>query len=268
MEFDKHGLKLATYVTPSDIRVTRSKLIATVPPSGTKWRSMLLQLTNLLRKLFLTRCPMYEKMAILCKALQEYPQSVIDTLPLSAKASILWIVHLQCRHFAQGFMYSGSPQGELLPAFTLMLNEITAGKIHMVSHAGVPHQLLAVKRTPPTPDDNFTPDPKKHKVTDQNKNKDQVQHPWNDKLKEALTAPLRAAKYPSLKQICRFCDLPERDPVVTATGKQCRAYLIFGTCRYGKKCRYAHDTCTDEQAEQILGKFKTFLEKPEDLGKN
>lgn len=268
MEFMAQYLQGATHITTADIKSTKTKLIAKVPENGTKWRNMLLQYTNLLLNLFHADSRMYVRMAQLCKALHRYDISILDALSITAKASILWIVHLQSRHYAQGKMYPNNPEGELLPAFEFMINEIQAGKIHQVSHAGVPAPLLAnsidKRKGDKDPLDNR--DPKKLKLTPGSE-KDKVQAPWNEKLKKLLAAPLRKANNPSLKQICRYCKLPENDPVVKAETNQCRAYLLFGKCRFGKTCRFSHDTATEDQADAILEKFQPFLNSPEELGK-
>lgn len=58
-----------------------------------------------------------------------------------AKASILWIIHLQARHFAQGKMYKNSLEGEFVPEFQFMYNHILSRAIHLISHAGLPKTL-------------------------------------------------------------------------------------------------------------------------------
>lgn len=269
MEFDNLGLMAATHITAEDVKTTREKLKAKIPEDGIKWLSMIMKLTNLLRCLFFTRCPLYERLAQTIKAIRNYPNHVIANLPLQAKAAIFWIIHLQCRHFAQGLMYLDSPQGELLPAFSFMITQISSAQIHMVSCASTPAQLLLTKRKDP-PGGPSNPKNKRQKEGDsltEESPPDRHQGPWNKMLKEQLAGPLKQANYPSMKQICRFCQLPENDTVVQATNKQCRQYLIFGRCRFGKKCRFAHETCSDEQATLILEKFKPFLEAPEEIGK-
>ena len=62
LEFDQQFLNDSSTITPMELKLTKQKLVATVPADGTKWKNMLLKFTNLLFVLFKGECPMYEKM--------------------------------------------------------------------------------------------------------------------------------------------------------------------------------------------------------------
>ena len=70
MEFNEQFITDSSNVTPTDLRSTKSKLVATVPTDGAKWKSMLLRFTNLLFVLFKGDCPLYLKMLDIAKALR------------------------------------------------------------------------------------------------------------------------------------------------------------------------------------------------------
>ena len=95
MEFDQQFITDSSTVTPNDLRASKQKLVAKVPQEGAKWKAMLLCFTSLLFVLFKGECPLYIKMLDIAKALQKYPSEVIEALPMHAKASVLWIIHLQ-----------------------------------------------------------------------------------------------------------------------------------------------------------------------------
>ena len=271
MEMDQHFLRESSTITPQDIKASKGKLQATIPTDGTKWKQIILRFTNLLLLLFKGDCPLYIKMLDIAKALRKYPTEVMQNLPMHAKASILWIIHLQSRHFAQGKMKSERPNEMCLPAFGLMYNQICSTAIHTVSVAGLPAKFESTPDTLPRknpaplpPKPNQEPPQKIPKLNHINKQ----EGPWHPKLKAALVGPLKTAGYPTLRDIARHCQLLRDDNVVPNVAKDaCRAWIIFGQCRYGKKCRFQHPTASDEQAEQILKKFEKFIQAPDQLKK-
>ena len=271
MELDQHFLRESSNVTPQDIKASKGKLQATVPTDGTKWKQIILRFTNLLLLLFKGDCPLYIKMLDIAKALRKYPLEVIQNLPMHAKASILWIIHLQARHFAQGKMKCERPYDMCLPAFGLMFNQICSTAIHTVSVAGLPAKFelptgsLSKKNANPPPEKPYHEPPTKiPRLTPTIKN----EGPWHPKLKAALAGPLKVAGYPTLRDIARHCQLLRDDNVVPNVNRDtCRAWILFGQCRYGKKCRFSHPTASDEQAEQILRKFEKFIQAPDQLKK-
>ena len=81
-------------------------------------------------------------------------------------ASMLWILHLQSRQFAQGHMIpNASGVVTVLPAFANMYNVICSSAIHQVSVAGLAAKLTS---SPPgkTPKDNVIPPGKKRKLNE------------------------------------------------------------------------------------------------------
>lgn len=51
--------------------------------------------------------------------------------------------HLQCRHFAEGKMFTGSKEGETLPCFSYLYNMMASGQAHQISYAALPAALTA-----------------------------------------------------------------------------------------------------------------------------
>ena len=138
MEFQSMYLHESSTVTPIDIKTAKAKLVASVPMDGFEYTKVLVRFKNLLFKLFSPSCSLYLKLLDLVNAIWRYRINIIHTLPLPAKASILWIIHLQARHFAQGNMDSSHHAQPILPAFSMIYNQVCAGAPHMVSIAGLP----------------------------------------------------------------------------------------------------------------------------------
>ena len=270
MEFTAAYLQASSAIAPSDIKSSKAKLLAKVPECSVKWLKVIKRFTNLLFLVFTPSSPLYRKCLKIIKALWEYPSEVIDHLPLHAKASILWILHLQSRHFAQGKMVPDESGNEVcLRAFEQMYHSICSANIHLVSVAGLPRKLTSPppsdkekrKTPPPKPDEDADATPKKKKKQDE--------QPWNAALKAALEAPLRVARSPGLSQIKTYCGLADGDPILPNTSsKDCRHYLLLGCCRYGAACRFTHGTATDAQATAALAKLEKFISAPDGLRGN
>jgi hypothetical protein len=263
MEFNQHLIGESTTTTPQDIKKATSKLTATLPETSEQWKQIILRFTNLLLALFKVECPLYLKLVDIVKAIRTYSHLTLEGLPRHAKASILWIIHLQARHFAQGKMDPANPLTMCLPAFSLMYNQIASAAIHTVSVAGLPARLDVNKKPHPhVPPNRPTPPDKKPRLTPNNK----VEGPWNPLLEAKLAQPMRVAGNPNLHEIARYCNLLREDNIVTNTKPgECRNYLMFGTCKFGKACRLTHNTATNEQAAQIIEKLETFITKPNEL---
>ena len=264
MEFTSTFLYESSTVTPSDVRSSKARLVAAVPESGVKWIQVLLRFTNLLYLVFSPSCPLYDKCIHMVKAICEYPTEVIDLLPHHPKAAILWILHLQARHFAQGKMTPNTAgEVDVLLVFNMMYNHICALAIHMVSVAGLPLQLDKEKGPTKRKGTDFlaeiNAESKKQKHEENSK-------PWNKLLQQALEGPLKVAKNPGLTQIKQYCGLAQGDPIVPDVSQdECRHFLLLGRCQFGKKCRFKHGTATDAQAKASIAKLEKFIQEPDGL---
>ena len=276
MEMQHTTLAESSIITPSDIRATKVKLVATVPASGAKWREVILKFTNLLFLIFKGEYPLYTKMLEISKVLNKYRLEVLDGLDIHPKASILWIIHKQARHFAQGKMTESDAPSSCLPEFSFMYNLILSQQIHMVSFAGLPLALTAQANNKRGADDlgsaslggagkkrikeNETPGGDGDKTSTKPKAK------WNPKIKDALEGPLRIAGYPGLRSIASYCGLLRDDEIISnVPDTECRNYMMFGRCRWGNACNRKHVTATDAQASEVIKKFEKFIQAPEEL---
>lgn len=259
MELTASYLLASSSIAPVDIKSSKEKFLAKVSACSTEWMQVLKPFTNLLFLVFTPASPLYWKCLNIVKTLWDYPPEVISQLPLHAKSSILWILHLQSRHFAHRKMVMDASGVDIcLPAFSQMYHSICSSNVHLVSVAGLPSQLMSAptnkgKRTgteaqPGAEEvDNPTKKKKRH----------QEEKPWNAKLKAALTEPLCLSRSPGLSQIKTYCGLAAGDNILpNTTPTDCRHYLLLGCCRYEPSCRFVHGTATDEQATTALSKLE------------
>ena len=189
---------------------------------------------------------------------------------MHAKSSILWIIHLQSRHFAQGGLIPDATGTETCtPAFAQMFHSICLSNIHLVIVAGLPHKLSSTPLLdkPKQKVDNNKDAEGAKENTSKRKKKEEL--PWNALLKAALAEPLWVARAPGLLQIKTYCGLAAGDPVLPNTSSSdCRHYLLLGCCRYGSSCKFSHGTATNEQATIALTKLEKFISTPDGLRGN
>lgn len=144
MEFTYSYLLASSSIGPSDVKSAKLKLLAMVLTCSTKWLQILKIFTNLLFLVFIPSSPLYHKCLEIVKGLWEYPSEVVAQLSLHVKSSILWIIHLQSRHFVQGKMVTDVADNDAcLPAFSQMYHSICLSNIHLVSVAGLPSKLTS-----------------------------------------------------------------------------------------------------------------------------
>ena len=91
-------------VSTSELKSTRTKLIATTPLEFEGFMMMLKRFTRLLFALFSSSCPLYKQVYTIIKAIREYSPNSIVALHQNTKTIIIWILLLQARIFAQGKM--------------------------------------------------------------------------------------------------------------------------------------------------------------------
>lgn len=287
MRFDDELRIGATAVTPSDLQKVSRKLVATIPECGLKWRGGILKLTNLLQNLFTPECCLYVKLVQLCKViLNMYSEETIRCLSEHAKAAIYWIIHLQCRHFAQGKMRPGLPELELLPAFSYMFNLICSGQIHVVTFAALPARLLKPSTSLSSKrklgeglgdtmgdalDERLAKLLKREKDMEKKLGNKDVDHsndrtrdPWNSILEAKLLPALKQAKFPSLGRICKYCNISQERVMSNMKKGDCRNFIVLGRCKWGpKRCKMDHQTATDEQATEVIEKLEQFITAPD-----
>ena len=254
------ALSRASHTTVQDIKKLKNKLKASVPASAEEFMLVLKRFANLLYALFSHHCPLYKCIVRVIEALREFSRAAREAMTTHSKASILWIILLQCRQFAVGEM-------GILAEFTTMHTQL-ASKQGLVSHAEVPQELIAMtcgderKRgaVPDLTDSGTDEEPTKPPTKKQRVGKKDNPNCWHQSLKDKLTGPLKQAGYPSFTAILKYCD---GDPteIVPRHSKKCTPNIFFGRCNYGKACTKEHSLATDEEAERILTMVKKFVKE-------
>jgi hypothetical protein len=233
---------------------------------------MIKQYANLLYALFSSQCPMYKQMYAIVIALREYSPNARIQLGSNAKAkaSMLWIILLQSRRFANGHMVGDKG---CLGEFNHMMSSLVAKSCDQINHAEVPKDLIlgtyrapqSPKRQGPVPE--ATPEESPTKKLRQAP--DRVVEEFNVALKTLLEQPRKDAGYPKTWEICEYCGITESQLLPFLVPKDCRQFFFSGTCMKGKFCRLNHRRATAGQVAGITEKLAKFIKEPLGLkGKN
>ena len=95
------ALDHATTTTAAEYKAV-TKVTAKVPEDAFDFLLMLKTFANLLYAIFGASCPLFANVRQIIKALSSYKRNALKQLGIQTKASILWILLLQTRHFAGG----------------------------------------------------------------------------------------------------------------------------------------------------------------------
>ena len=247
-------LKHATSSTTADYKAARSKLKAVVPSTAEDFMTMLRRYANLLFALFTGQSPMYQAMYDIIKDFKDMAPQARSALSQETKAAILWITLLQSRRFAHGNMTGENP---CLWEFTNMRNMVKAKSCMFINHQELPADLLHTKKRKVADTDNAAKD---DRITDRSTQRQSTFHPLIRKL---LATPLKTANNPSVAQICTFCNVTRAQLLPSTTSDQvCKNFIIQGTCKFGKGCKFEHRTPTDTEAKHVVNAVKRFTDDP------
>jgi hypothetical protein len=247
--------------------ITGAKMKATVPTTFEKTLKRIKRFGNLLLAVFGEGCPLFFHTEHIITDLDDYSETARANLSTTSMASIIWILHLQSRHFASGLMTINSDgQESLLPEFTYMCNAIKAKQ--QVYHGEVPAALTS------------TPEPNKDKRQQNTPHNDPNKKPRNDDkdkwivaprpevyhplIKKAMEPIMQLQRQPSVQKLCRAagCHAGQLFP---QRKKLCIRAQLFGKCF--TSCQHEHALISDEEAEKSLKHLTRFLSDPQQIKK-
>jgi hypothetical protein len=136
---DNDDMLSATHISASEVKASRARLKPTTPTDAAGFLLMLKRFTNLLHALFSSQSPFYKQMYNILRALRNYSQNARSKLSHEAKTSMLWIILLQGRRFAQGKMIGNEA---CLGEFMALVHAISSKNCENISHVEVPTDLL------------------------------------------------------------------------------------------------------------------------------
>jgi hypothetical protein len=246
----------ATTTTISDVRATKFK--ATSPGTFEGLLKRLKRLGNFLFAIFGEGCPLLENLEACIIDLDDYNETARTNMTRRSIASILWIVHLQARHFSAGLM---AGTNALKAEFSHMCNCI---KMKLpVEHGEVPTELY-IQKVPDLPNPAAKPNhdqQKRQKLShDTPRDTPPVKRDcYHPKLQAAMKPFVEAEKPISLFKLTKAAGTRSFD-LFPFNDKLCIKAQIWGQCP--KDCKHQHTKISNEQAESVLKKLDKVIQNP------
>jgi hypothetical protein len=132
------AIKKATQTTVTDIKATKMK--ATTPSTHAGLVLILKRFANLLYAPFGQDSLLFDAMISLIDDLEDFNDTARENFTKKSIATVLWITHLQARHFAGGQMVG---ENAVLAEFQYMTNAICMKQ--QVEHGEVPTELYRLE---------------------------------------------------------------------------------------------------------------------------
>ena len=237
------------------------KLVASTPNSFDGLVKRIKRFGNLLYAIFGDTSSLFMQMEDMIVALDSYGEYARSTMTTQTIASILWITHLQARHYSAGAMKGDKA---IKAEFTTMMNAIITKS--PVVHMDTPPSLFqtpkpAPKRPhPPQSDDTETYLSKKKKGND---NADRFQlvdrNVMNNKMKVAMAPIMNLPRVPNMGRICRAARtnagalFPKHKDI-------CIRSQVLGKCFVS--CAHKHVKLDDNDIETALKLLDSAITNP------
>ena len=240
------------------------KLIASAPTSFDGLVKRIKRFGNLLFSLFGETSPLFMQMEDMITALDAYGEHARTTMTHQTISSILWITHLQARHFAAGAM---TGHKAIKAEFTNMMNAILTKT--PVIHMDTPPKLYQTSPPPPKRPNPTTPtDESPTKRIKPNDNNDRFQlvdrnviHP---KVKLAMAPILNLSKVPNMGKLCRAARASAGD-LFPKHKDICIRSQILGKCFVS--CTHRHAKLGDEDIKTALKILDSVIQNPSLINK-
>ena len=261
---DNDDMLSATHISASEVKASRARLKPTTPTDAAAFLLMLKRFTNLLHALFSSQSPFYKQMYNILRALRNFSPNARSKLSHEAKTSMLWIILLQARRFAQGKMIGNEA---CLGEFTALVHAINSKNCENISHVEVPTDLLEPsKKRKALETDTKEKDVSRAKgeegPSSKKNNVGRVVHPYSTDLAEFFKQPLQDAGNPGLTRICEYCGITRKQLLPDLTARDCEQFLVMGKCMFGTKCKFDHRTANKRQISDVKDKLKRFKDDP------
>lgn len=260
---DEEAMYKATTTSIEDHQ--RNKIVAKVPDGFYPFMEMIKKYTNMLEAGFGELCPLAVELQEIVDDLYDMSEVSRAALTKQAKASILWAILLQSRHFANGKMKGASA---MLNQFTSMTNAIKKRELYISTE--VPPALYEAKVTVKThtaaaagkaTKDTRAKDTRPDTPNDRPQIAKQIKRENRHPLVTAALQPI-FTKHPrvSVYDMCKPCRLAPMN-LFPDQPNLCLRSTILGVC--SEDCKWNHTRITDEQATTVIEKLKTSIDNPD-----
>ena len=263
------ALEMATTTTIKDVSAAAIKL--TVPTTSEELTKRLKRFVNLIFLCFGESCPLLKQIEYLIADLEDYTDYARASMSKRTIASTIWLVHVQSRYFARGYMNQSSGRDETLPTFDVM-SKCIMNRLPVVN-GDVPPILYLPPPTPRfNPDSRGTENPQGGNARGDRKrrgggsdrevkrSKIVQNHNYHQHIKTKMASIVGDGR--RLPRVSLLCQKSGARAVDLFPGKEdlCIKATLYGTC-FGN-CQRKHDMVTDAEAKEAMEKLKLVIENP------
>ena len=264
------ALESATATTIKDVSASTIKL--SVPASPDELTKRLKRFVNLLFVCFGEGCPMLKQVEYLVKDLEDYSDYARASMSRRTIASTIWLVHVQSRYFARGYMNHDSGRDETLPTFDVM-SQCIMNRLPVVN-GDVPPVLYMPPSEPRSAEPNSRSNPstrggrgeRKRNRTDNVVDRDNkrfkiVQNPnYHQFIKNKMAGIVGdGRRLPRISMVCQKANTVA-ESLFPGRPELCIKATLYGTCF--ENCHRKHDLVSDPEAKSAMTKLQTVIENP------
>ena len=262
-------LQAATSTSVSDIKSLHKKKAA-VPASHYTLLQTLRKYANLLKAIFGPRSPLLlELQTEVIRPLATMAEEAKSALAGTTRASIMWTVYLQTKHFTRGDMVG---EGALMGQWRVMTINIASNQ--NLTLLGLPKEIDGAAPLPPV----VAAADKKRKPNEALKERgDTRQKTWGSNQPQQQNRPIKMEIHPLIQskitavlpsrclisKLLDKCKVNHISDVFPGT-RLCVIGALKGTCHFGTKCVQDHDgsKVTDKMAQSAINMLQPIINNP------
>ena len=237
------------------------KLVASAPTTFDGLVKRIKRFGNLLYAVFDETSALFMQIEDMIEALDSYGEYARTTMSHQTIASILWITHLQSRHYAAGAMKG---KKAIKAEFTNMMNAIITKA--PVLHMDTPPTLYNItqnnnnkKREEPSTPTYESPTKKLKPNDNADRYKLVERNVMNTKVKNAMTPILNLPRIPNMGKLCRAARANVGD-LFPSHKDICIRSQILGKCF--TSCSHKHVKLSDREVETALKILEPIISNP------
>jgi hypothetical protein len=229
------------------------KLVASAPSSFDGLVKRIKRFGNLIYAIFGENSAMFMQLEDMVTALDSYGEYARNTMSHQTIASILWITHIQSRHYAAGAMKGAKA---LKAEFTTMMNALMTKT--PVLHMDTPPKLYnkdsnnnSNKHNAPTNQQDKDQSPTKKQKPNNEGDRYQLveRNVMNQKMKVAMKPILSLPRIPNMGKICRAARINAGD-LFPAHKDICIRSQVLGKCFVS--CTHKHIKLSDSEVTNAI----------------
>jgi hypothetical protein len=264
--YNEHEQALSTATSTTMTDVKSNKIRATAPATHAGLVKVVKRFGNLVLAAFSEDSPLFIEIDGLVSDLENFEETAQANFTKQSIASVLWILHLQSRHFAAGLM---TGQQGLLAEFQHMRNGIRM-KLPVL-HGDVPRELYELPNNSRKQGQNDRMHSGNNNIEDRDAKRaknatpaaEYVERPefYHPRIKAKLDPIYEMLGHkPMIRMMCTKAGINQSQLFPNSDTKLCIKTQIQGRC-FGN-CKFKHVKISDAEADGALKALKKIIDNP------